>query len=101
MKFRTKSAILLKKGFDSNPAYNDNKYLETQKKSYQGKVNKIFYNDKMPKEGSHCVFLSVVLIDFVFKKGKNYYPQVFLEERKYIFKEKEVTRHILRTQKLF
>ena len=51
----------------------------------------------MPKEGSHCVFLSVVLIDFVFKKGKNYYPQVFLEERKYIFKEKEVTRHILRT----
>ena len=26
--------------------------------------------------------------------GKNYYPQVFLEECKYIVKEKKVTRHI-------
>ena len=27
--------------------------------------------------------------------GKNYYPQVFLGECKYIVKEKEVTRHII------
>ena len=46
----------------------------------------------MPKEVSHC--LSAVLIDSVFKMGKNYYPQVFLEELKYIFREKEVNRHI-------
>ena len=46
----------------------------------------------MPKEVSHC--LSAVLIDSVFKVGKNYYPQVFLEELKYIFREKEVNRHI-------
>ena len=26
--------------------------------------------------------------------SKNHYPQVFLEECKYIVKEKEVTRHI-------
>ena len=44
----------------------------------------------MPKEGSHCIFLSVVLIDSVFKMGKNYYPRVFLEECKYIVKEKKV-----------
>ena len=48
----------------------------------------------MPKEGVYCICLSVVLIDSVFKIGKNYYPQVFLEEFKSIVKEKELTRHI-------
>ena len=48
----------------------------------------------MPKEGPHCICLSVVLIDTGFKMGKNYYPQVFLEECKYIAKEKEVTKYI-------
>ena len=48
----------------------------------------------MPKEGSHCICLSVILIDYVLEIGKNYYPQVFLEEcrikikyriRKYVY----------------
>ena len=47
----------------------------------------------MPNEGSHCMCLSVVL-DSVFRMGKNYYSQVFLEECKYVVKEKEVNRHI-------
>ena len=46
----------------------------------------------MPKEGSHCICVSVILINSVFKIDKNYYPQVFLEECKYTAKEKE-TRH--------
>ena len=33
----------------------------------------------MPKEGSENICLSVILIDFVFKTGKSYNPQVFLE----------------------
>ena len=48
----------------------------------------------MLKEGSHCIFLSVISIHSVLKMGKNYYPQVFLEECKYIIKENEVIRHI-------
>ena len=43
----------------------------------------------MPKEGSQCIYLSVVLIDFGFRKGKNYYSQVFLDECKYIAKIKK------------
>ena len=31
----------------------------------------------------------VYLINFVFRIGKNYYPQVFLEECKYIYKKKK------------
>ena len=54
----------------------------------------------MPKEGSHYTFLSVVLNDTVFKMGKNCYPQVFLEECKYIVKEKEVARHITEDLKI-
>ena len=35
---------------------------------------------KCQKESSHYIYLSVILIDFVFEMGKNYYPQVFLED---------------------
>ena len=31
----------------------------------------------------------MILIDSVFRTGKNYYPQVFLEECKYVVKEKK------------
>ena len=31
---------------------------------------------------------------FCFKTGKNYYPQVFLEECKYVVKEKEMHKYI-------
>ena len=41
----------------------------------------------MLEKGSH--YLSLVLIDSVFKMGKNYYPQVSLEECKNTAKEKE------------
>ena len=48
-------------------------------KSYEGKVYAVFYNDKLPKEYCHCICLSVLLINFVLKRGKNYYEQVFLK----------------------
>ena len=34
------------------------------------------------------------MIDSVFRTGKNYYPQVFVEEYKYVVKEKKMSRHI-------
>ena len=66
----------IKKGFDNKPLYNE-KYLETKIKSYKGKINANFHNNKIPKEGSQCIcLLLVILIDSVFRTGKNYYPQV-------------------------
>ena len=44
----------------------------------------------MPKACSNCIFLKVLLIDFVLKN----YLQVFLKEYKYIEKEKQVIRYI-------
>ena len=49
----------------------------------------------MPKVGSNCICLTVILIDFALKKDRNYYPQVFLKEydwRKY--SEEKVMRYI-------
>ena len=37
----------------------------------------------------------MILIDSVFRTGKNYYPQLFLEECKYVVKEKKIHNHII------
>ena len=73
------SIYLLKKEFVSEPVYNE-KYLKTKVKSYNENTNTNFHDNKIPKEGSEFICLSVILIDSVFKTGKNYYAQVFLEE---------------------
>ena len=56
-------------------------------KSYNGKIT-YFQNNKIAKEGSQYICLSVILINSVFRTGKNYYPQVFVEEFKYAVKRK-------------
>ena len=60
----------------------------------QGKNNTNFHNNKIPKDDSQCIFLSVILIDSVYRKDKNYYPQVFLEECKYVVKAKKMSKFI-------
>ena len=75
--------------------------LKTKIKSYEGKINTNFHNNKMSKEGSHCICLSVLLFDSVSKMNKSYYPQVFSEECKYIVKEKGATRHITDELEIF
>ena len=55
----------------------------------------------MPKESSQCICLSVTLIDSVFRKGNNYYPPVFLEECKYVVKEKNASVYYWRHRNFF
>ena len=38
----------------------------------------------MPKGKAPCKCLSIIVIDSVIKANKKYYPQIFLEECKYI-----------------
>ena len=64
---------------------NNEKYLKTKIKSYEGKTDTNFHDDGFPKDSSCCICLSLIFIDSVFKMGKNYYLQVFLEECKHIF----------------
>ena len=83
----------IKKEFESEPAYNK-KYLKTEIKSYQGKINTNFHSDKIQKQGSQCICLSVIFIDSVYRTGKSYYRQVFLEECKNVVKEKMMPGYI-------
>ena len=87
------SAILLKKGLDSKPVYKE-RYLKSKIKFYEGKISRSFHGDKMLKKGSQCIYLSVILIDFVFRVGKNCDPQQFLLECKYVVKERELSKYI-------
>ena len=54
---------VINKEFDSKPVYNE-KYLKTKVKS----CNANFHNSNIPKEGSQCICLSVILIDLFYKK---------------------------------
>ena len=56
--------------------YNE-KCLKSKIKSYNIKVYTNFHNNKIPKESSQCIFLLIILINSVFRGGKNYYPRVF------------------------
>ena len=85
MIFGTDSAIVLRKGFGSERLYNEID-LKVKIKYQEGNVNTCFHNNKMPKEGSHCICLSAVLIHSDLQIGKNYYPPVLLEKCKYIVK---------------
>ena len=83
MIFGTKSPKLLKMDLIMS-LHTMEKDQKLKQKFMKEKPIQIFVNDKMPKWGSHCICLSVILIYPVFKKGKNCYPQVFLEEYKWI-----------------
>ena len=85
---------IIKKEFDSESVYNEI-YLKAKTKFYNGKINTNFNNNKIPKKDSQFICLSVILLDYVFTTGKSYYPPVFLEECKYVVKEKEIPKYII------
>ena len=43
------------------------------------------------KESSHCIYISVIVIDSVYIKDENYYPQVFLEKYKHVLRRKKMS----------
>ena len=94
MIFGKKLNIVSKKKFDSEPVYNK-KNLKDQIKSYNGKINTNFHNNKIPKEDSQYICLSVILIDSGYRTSKNYYPLVFFEKCKYVVKEKKIPKYII------
>ena len=85
----------MKNEFHSEPIYNKN-HIKIKIKSYNEKINTNFHNNKIPKGGSQCIYLSVILIDSIFIKGKNYYPRVFLQ-CKILLKRKKCLSILLMT----
>ena len=76
-----KVTSLMKREFDSEPAYCD-KYIKTKIKLYGNIINKNFHGNEIPKENVSCACLSVIFGSVV-RVGKKYYPQAILKECKY------------------
>ena len=87
-----KSRQNFQKEFDSKSVYNE-KCLKTKIKSCNGKISKNLPNNKISKEGSQCICASVILIDSVYRKDKNYHPPAFSEEC--VVKEKKTSKFII------
>ena len=48
----------------------------------------------MPKEKSQCKCLSIIILDSVIKANKKYYPQIFLEECKYLQEKIKIENYV-------
>ena len=74
---------LMDKKFDSEPVCGDNdKYIKTLIKLYEDKTITNFQSKNIPKENAPYKCLSLIMLDFVIKANKNYYPQTLLEKCK-------------------
>ena len=69
----------------SKPVYgDDDKYIKTKIKIYTSSMITNFHNKKMPKEKAPSKRLSIITLDSVIKANKKCYPQILLEECKYV-----------------
>ena len=68
----------IKKEFDIEPVYNK-EFLKTKIKSHDDEITD-FYDKEIPKVDSNHTCLAAISLD------ENYYPQVFLQDCKYIKK---------------
>ena len=84
--FWDKASADFKKKLDSEPVCNKN-FLKTKIKSYGDEATD-FYDYEIPKVNSNLTCLAVISLDSALNKDRNYYPQVFLKECKYIEREK-------------
>ena len=85
--------------FDSKPTYgDDDKYIKTKIKTYEDSITTNFYNKKgskkIPEEKIPHKCLSIIILDSIIYAYEKYYPQVFLEECKYV-QEKIKTKNYI------
>ena len=76
---------------DSETVYGDtDSHIKTKVKMYDNRVNTNFQDKEVPKKDTSYKCLSLIILDSVAKVGKKYYPQVFLEECKYVKRKNEM-----------
>ena len=84
-KLNTKTTI----DFNTKTTYgDDDKYIKARIKTYKDSITTNFYNKngskKIPEEKVPHKCLSITIPDSVIHTYEKYYPQVFLEECKYV-----------------
>ena len=53
-------------------------------------MNTDFQGKEVPKEDASYKCLSLIVLDFVIRVSKNYYPQTLLEECKYVIRKNKM-----------
>ena len=94
-----KTERLMSINFDTKTVYgNDDKYIKTKIKTYKDSITTNFYNKygskKIPEEKVPHKCLSIIILDSIIYAYEKYYPQVFLEECKYV-QEKIKTKNYI------
>ena len=83
--------------FETKATYND-KYINTKIKTYKDSITTNFYDKtgfkEVPEEKVPHKCLSIIILDSVIYAYEKYYPQVFLEECKYV-QEKIKTKNYI------
>ena len=86
-----KISNLLNIEFDSELVASDgDKYIKTKIKMYEDKVNTNFQGKKVPKGNASYKCLSLIMLDSVIRVNKMYYPQILLEECKYVIRKNKM-----------
>ena len=81
--------------FGGEPVYGDgDKYIKTKIKMYEDRVNTNFQSKTVPKENASYKCLSLIMLDFVIRLNKKYYPQTLLEECKYVIRKNKLENFI-------
>ena len=95
LQYGEKIKELLQIEFDSEPVYGDGDcYIKIKIKKYDNKVNTNFQGEEIPKTDFSYTCLPLIMLDSIVKVGKKYYPQVFLEECKYVKRENKMFNYI-------
>ena len=57
---------------------------------YEDRVNTNFHGKKVPKENVSYKCLSLIMLNSVIRVTKKYYPQILLEECKYVIRKNKM-----------
>ena len=67
----------------TEPIKGEDRYIHGKLKTWKERIKTNFYGQDMHSCDMHCNVTVVLKIDSVYKQGKNYHPQVYVEECKY------------------
>ena len=72
----------------TEPIKREGRYVNGKLKTWKERIKTNFHGQYVPYD-MYCSATTVLKIDSVYKKGKNYHPQVYVEECKYMDAEKQ------------
>ena len=73
----------------SEPIYDDN-YIKTKVKTFSDIIKTLFIGDEILGERVEYAYIACISIDSVLKVNKKNYPEVYLEQCKYIIKKEKL-----------